>query len=461
MKDFSCLLSFLFFAMNLSSRTLARIRNIFVAHVSLFAIFSGVNLAHAAPNPFEDALRYTVQIKRTVRWPFQDESRGTARGAGFLVSRERGLIMTNAHVASRSPSVLSLNFFGGANLPAAKVFVDPYLDLAILHVDPQSIPAQAKEAQLSCSALPDVGASVVAMGHPGGFSFTATKGVISGHTARLGSEFVQTDAPINPGNSGGPLIDSATGLIVGINTSQIKGAQNTNFALASKYACTVLHLMLQQRDPSPFKNGWVFYKEQEEPRRVRLAETRPGTDSFGLLPDDIIFSAGASSAPPQNETQLIDDLRGQYPQASLTVMRHGAKVNLSGLLELEPPILNRTAVVISGALFAEVDPDFQDDVKSGPLSIQYVEDGSQAEIADLSKGDFLVALNGQPVTSLHDLSDRISKLASKGAPAVFKLKRVNAGSSGLFGYIERTLPLDQVFLVDNAHPFGLLSSANP
>ncbi len=266
--------------------------------------FSAPAQAIFGADPFEQALTYTVEIKSTVRWPLSDEKKGTAKGAGFLVDRQRGWIMSNAHVAARSPSSLSLNFHGEDTIPAEKIYVDPYLDIAVLRVDPAAIPAFAQESRIHCESLPEVGTPVVAMGHPGGFSFTATKGVISGSTARMSTEFLQTDAPINPGNSGGPLISQDTGEIVGINTAIIKGSQNTNFAVASKYACTILSLLREGKDPSPIQGGWALLKEQNEPKQTRVATIRPGLPSLGAEPADVFLEVGSERIRPKNETQL-------------------------------------------------------------------------------------------------------------------------------------------------------------
>lgn len=49
-----------------------------------------------------------------------------------------------------------------------------------------------------------------------------TRGVVSQPVLKLEEvEYVVTDAPINPGNSGGPLVDKATGVLVGMNTAKI------------------------------------------------------------------------------------------------------------------------------------------------------------------------------------------------------------------------------------------------
>jgi len=55
---------------------------------------------------FKNALRYTVQVKTTLRIPFNGDRKGSGLGAGFVVDAGRGRVMTNAHVGGRSPSRL-------------------------------------------------------------------------------------------------------------------------------------------------------------------------------------------------------------------------------------------------------------------------------------------------------------------------------------------------------------------
>ena len=87
-----------------------------------------------------------------------------------------------------------------------------------------------------------IGELLVAMGHPEGFRFTATTGIVSAvrRTEELPAEYqsalgapkdnlwIQTNAAISHGSSGGPLLNSK-GELVGINT-WIAAGQNIGFA---------------------------------------------------------------------------------------------------------------------------------------------------------------------------------------------------------------------------------------
>ena len=171
----------------------------------------------------DQAQRFTVRVRSTVTWPFAPEMPGTGFGTGFIVDLERGWILTNAHVARRSPATIEVAF-GESDaqwLAAEKVFVDNHLDVAVVKLPKESFPADAAVARLGCNAPVKQGASVVAYGHPINLSFTATRGIVSSVRTLSSQEFVQMDANINPGNSGGPLLAVETAEVVGINTGRI------------------------------------------------------------------------------------------------------------------------------------------------------------------------------------------------------------------------------------------------
>lgn len=71
--------------------------------------------------------------------------------------------------------------------------------------------------------MPDAGDAVLACGHPFGYKFSITRGIISSVEYELGAlSYFQHDAALNPGNSGGPLL-SMDGHLLGINTFMVDG----------------------------------------------------------------------------------------------------------------------------------------------------------------------------------------------------------------------------------------------
>lgn len=411
-----------------------------IAAIAIISSFTANSMATEGTAIFESAKKYTVKIKTTVKWPFHDERRGTSKGSGFLIDKERGWILTNAHVAAKSPSTIVVSFIDGNNLASQKVYVDPFLDLAVISVDPKKIPDDARAAVMDCSFDPLAGTPVGAMGHPGGFSFTGTKGIISGTTARLDSEFMQTDAPINPGNSGGPLISEETGKIVGINTAIISGSQNTNFAISSKYACTIAALLLKGSDPSPIETGLVFYKDMEEENKLRVALVRPDSP-FEAKEGDTVIAAGSMKSPPKNETQLMDAIRGSSGNSSMTVRRlDGSTAVLLAKTKPEPHLNETRGVAFSGMLVVATSKSTTNDVPLPMAKIEFIESGSPSEAAEFSKNDFVESIDGQRLLSLASMFEILDKKDEAKASVKIRIKRMGGNRNGLFHYIEKEIP---------------------
>lgn len=61
-------------------------------------------------DPIEDANSYAVRVKSSVRYAAFFDSAGTADGAGFLVDKKRGLILSNAHIAGYGTASLEVSF---------------------------------------------------------------------------------------------------------------------------------------------------------------------------------------------------------------------------------------------------------------------------------------------------------------------------------------------------------------
>ncbi len=262
-----------------------------------------------------DANRYTVKIVAAITFPFERENKGTAMGAGFFIDREKGWILTNAHVAGRSPSSVHVSFNGSPSVEAAKVYVDNHLDMAVLKIDPASIPESASAAALQCASEYPPGRPVIAFGHPWSLDYTATRGIISGVKVSEGAESLQTDAALNPGNSGGPLIDAETGLIVGINAAGIRGpanrrgqeAERLNFAVPIKLVCTVLELLRQGKEPAPPVLP-VFFASTVHDRELAVARVTGDWSRIFKIGDRVLAVDGDQSS--RTLSRVLDHMRG-------------------------------------------------------------------------------------------------------------------------------------------------------
>ena len=421
----------------------------FLGTLAMLLLMGGAPAASADDGEtiFRGALGYTVQVRTAVTTPFEGDMKGTSRGAGFVVDRERGWIMTNAHVVSRSPSRVEVASHGGPYLEAEKIYVDPHLDLAIVQA-PGVGQSGAPAAQLECREIPSVGHPVGAFGHPWNLRYTGTRGIVSGLTTRNHGELLQTDAPINAGNSGGPLISLATGRVVGISTAGIRNSQNTNFAVAMKYACRVLELLRAGRDPSPPALAVVYFNDQDDERVLKVARNYGGADAIALRAGDVIRGVVGVEQPIQNETQLFHALRGRLDSFTLKVARGGNEVRVPGSVRSQFAVVDMQGLVAGGVLFGATPLRDAAEVRVGGLMVHFVERGSDGDTKELRRGDFLEAANGEPVASIEALR---ALLQSTGGAVTLTLKRYSGGDR-VFTYLERQLRIDRIEMVVGRTP---------
>ena len=160
-------------------------------------------------------------------------------GSGFVIDTS-GLVATNYHVIRKASSATA-TFSNGTSVEIKGCRAwDADGDLAILEL--ANVPDGTQVLQLCKDQTRPPASGVIAVGHPQGFRFTTTTGIISAvHTttdlpneyresieAPADNVWIQTNAAINGGNSGGPLLN-LEGEVIGINTWIAQG-QNLGFA---------------------------------------------------------------------------------------------------------------------------------------------------------------------------------------------------------------------------------------
>lgn len=437
----------------------------FIWHTVTRAALAGVfvlNSAAAAPktqipqttNPesaFQAAMHYTVKIRSLVETPFADDEKGAFEGAGFLVDRDKRWIMTNAHVVARSPSRVTAAFKGGRFIPLRKVYIDPFLDLAILQISTNQLPNNVTIASLECDKSPGVGHLVGAFGHPWSLSYTGTRGIVSGTTVQSGIEWLQTDASLNSGNSGGPLISLITGQVVGINTAILEGdnSENLNFAVPIKYACRVLTLLREGKDPSPPDLPVLFFDYDDETKSLKVAAAYfDNSEASGVLKEnDVIEEVADTPGTIQNETQFIDALRGHLDQVRLKILRDGQPVTLTGRFKPMPRVTERQGLYLSGIVIAP--SNFRDTPEANlgkSLIVHYVDEGSLANAQGFQVWDFIKSVDGK---SFHELGALATYLKTANNPVRFVIKRFSEAHDRIYEYHEFELPTEMLTMIKN------------
>ena len=258
---------------------------------------------------------------------------GASTGSGIIID-DQGHIITNNHVVEGGTKVeVTLHQEPKQSWPVTVVGADPLSDLAVLRLDPDSVPFALAVTPLGDSEALRVGEWVVAIGSPLGFSGTVTLGIVSakGRSLDLGSvnliDLIQTDALINPGNSGGPLLD-LNAEVVGINTATIRGAVGGGVeaeGLGFAVSATVVKLVADQLIASG-EVAWplmgVTVGENNPAQAVELGlnveygvvieSIVPGgpADEAGIRPRDVVTALDEEEI--QTVTDLLQALRIRY-----------------------------------------------------------------------------------------------------------------------------------------------------
>jgi len=397
--------------------------------------------AHA--DPYEAAIHYTVKVRTATPVPMIHDAGQGGTGAGFLVDRARGWILTNAHVAGYGPSTVEVSFHGGEFHEARVRYIDPQLDLAVLAVPTEAIPGGARVAPCACERTVRTGEDVIAFGHPWNLDYTATRGIVSGISTRWDKQWIQTDAPLNGGNSGGPLISLDHGDVVGINTASLGGdqVQNLNFAVPMRQVCPVLALLRNGRDPTPARLPFAVAVREHGDGGLVVARV-PARVNADVHPGDRILGIGGSRHAPNNLTELYRQLRGAGDRVPMTLERDGKRLQRKVRLIPGTPVLRRQALLVAGVLFGPASSDLVRAEHGPRLMVHWVRGGTPGSIAGFQAYDLVEAANGRPVHTLDDLRTVLARAGDDGRLRI--VVRRLASDSSWWQYIEYVLPASPV-----------------
>lgn len=228
----------------------------------------------------------------------------TGQGSGIIIS-EDGYIVTNSHVIGNSNKYrISVVTSDKKEYPAKIVGFDTKTDIAVLKIDASNL----KAAVFGNSDQLAVGATVLAIGNPGGLEFynTLTRGVISalnrsldsvnGDIADTSVKYIQTDAAINPGNSGGALLNMY-GQVIGMPRAKLSNYEGFGFSIPCNTVKTVVDDII--------KNGYVS-------GRVKIGiSVRPLSvyeAQINNVPQGLIVISITEDSPAKNNGLRIGDI---------------------------------------------------------------------------------------------------------------------------------------------------------
>jgi S1-C subfamily serine protease len=278
----------------------------------------------------ENATQATVLIKTHLRHGFIEDEEATDRwrGSGFLIDRENGWIMTNAHVAGYGDSALRVKFENQTKFTSAeKVFLDSKHDVAIIEIDSEKIPETSIELKLDCEYSLKRGNRVFSLGHPEDQDFTVSFGVLSGNKDfHVDGSYYTTDLVTEPGSSGGPVMLAKTGQVIGMTTAGFDDS-DIGFITKSSDICPIFTLVKDGKNPARprFDFQTMIVDQELSPRIGAIFD-----ESLPLLLGDEVLSWNNNLWDPKEHGDLADAMRG-YEQESvhLVVFRDGKEVQVN------------------------------------------------------------------------------------------------------------------------------------
>jgi serine protease Do len=359
---------------------------------------------------------------------FEPRARTVQRlGSGVIFDRE-GHVLTNEHVIARADRV-RVAIADGREFDAELVGADPNNDIAVLRiliegdeVLPFTQPGSSNDLM--------VGEPVIAIGNPFGFSNSVTTGVISATNRSVKTQgslpvhgLLQTDALINPGNSGGPLLN-AEGKLIGINSAIYGGAQGIGFAIPIDVANRVIRELLLYGEVHPVWLGLEFQEIEPALRQVLgmpsgtggalINRLQPGSPAAraGIRRGDIVTSFDKRSV--KTAQQLFEMLDGMTAgqDLRLELFRDGGVRKVDVRAEELPQSMVRT---IASRMLG-LDLEYKEARKA--WAIVDVDLGSAAESLGLRPGDYLLGVNGVPLSTQEDLRRAIARLRGRGRALV-------------------------------------------
>jgi len=362
-----------------------------------------------------------------------------ALGSGFIIDPS-GLVVTNNHVVGEAAKVEVI--LQDNSKYAAKILGrDPRTDLAVLKIKADK---PLPYVPFGDSSAAQVGDWVVAVGNPFGLGGSVTTGIISARGRDIHSgqfdDFLPIDAPINRGNSGGPTFN-LNGEVIGINTaiySPNGGSVGIGFAVPSNVAKTVVK---QLETGGKVSRGWLGVQIQEVTpaiaaslglqdgqRGAMVAAVTANSPSAkaGLKQGDVILSFNGTEVKQMRDLPRVVAAAAPGSAASMTVWRNGQSHELNVTLGTAPenprvasadddsPREERAAAL--GMHFATLSSDLRRQLHVGRdvqgVVITGIDNGSAAESFGLARGDVLVSVNQQPVTTPEEAAQQLKEAAN-------------------------------------------------
>ncbi|MBA3510716.1 MAG: Do family serine endopeptidase [Sphingomonas sp.] len=390
-------------------------------------------------------------------------------GSGFIISPD-GYVVTNNHLITGATGTgtvdtVTVTLTNRKEYTARIVGRDATSDLALLKIDGNNFPY----VTFGDSTRSRVGDWVIAIGNPYGLGGTVTAGIISAlHRGITGvgayDRYIQTDASINMGNSGGPMFD-LNGNVIGINSALISptGASvGIGLAIPAELAKPVIDSLRRGQRP---QRGYLGISLQpldeniaptlglpkDSGEIVRWVQPGAAAARAGIQPGDVVVRVnGQPVTPDQTASYLIantqvgaripiDIIRdGRQTRITATVGQRPTEEQLAALTgggEGEGTVVGGGSVVapsqVLGLSLQPLTPELARGARlpasARGVIVVAVDPSSDAAEEGLQRGDLVMSVNRQPVTSPAQVTAAVEAARRAGRTSVLLLVKRGPG----------------------------------
>lgn len=376
-----------------------------------------------------------LQLPDTPPIPAVEHAYGTA----FFVTKD-GYMLTNHHVIEGADTI-TVTLSDRRELDAKLIGSDERSDVAVLKVEGNDFPA----LPLGDSNAIKVGESVLAIGSPFGFDYSASAGIVSSKSRNFSRQasvpFIQTDVALNPGNSGGPLFNRQ-GQVIGINSrifSGTGGYMGLSFSIPIDAA---MNIYAQLKDTGEVKRAYFGVYPQDIDRNL--------AEAYGLaLPQGALVTQVSPESPASKaglkrgdviieyngeRLQSADDFVNKVNQAhpndrfDLLIQRNKKPQRVYGTLSAAPSDMqaddngatnNTIALGIRLRELTRVEAkELQAFRVDNGVLITAVTPTGLAARSGLQAGDVITNLHQKPITSIADFIYALESLPTKGVVTI-------------------------------------------
>ncbi|HEU4956729.1 MAG TPA: Do family serine endopeptidase [Sphingomicrobium sp.] len=436
-------------------------------------------------DPFEEFFRrFGGQAPDQGQGPGQGQGQGQesprtreagSLGSGFIISPD-GYIVTNNHLiqgvdGTGTVDSVTITLPDRREFPARIIGRDQASDLALLKIEGSNLPF----VNWGDSNRARVGDWVVAIGNPYGLGGTVTAGIISAlHRGITGigayDRYIQTDASINMGNSGGPMFDMA-GNVIGINSALISptGASvGIGLAIPAEAAKPVIEALRRGQRPErgylgvglqPLDENIADSLGLPKDRGEIVRSVVPGEAAAraGIQQGDVILKVGGRDVTPDETVsyliansavgsrvplEIIRDGRrqtlqvqvGQRPTEEELARQAGGGQDQEQALGEEAPVAPGTALGLSlQPLNEQIIRALNLPVSTRGVVITSIDPGSDAAEKGIRRGDVIISVNRQAVTSPAQVQAAVDSARRAGRGSVLLLVKRGQGPEAFVG----------------------------